>query len=274
MEPPPELLFHRRINPVETLPELWRHRHLIAILSRRDLLVRYKQTILGFAWSVIVPVFLMIVFTVFVRRAIHVETHNVPYPLFAFVGLIPWTFFSISVNQGGQSIINNASLLTKVYCPREVFPLSTITVAAFDSVISTGVLLVMFVITGFTPKVTSLWVPVLVLMQLCFTTGATLLVAGLMVFIRDLRQALPLLLQLGLFATPVAYSLPLSARWEHVYAWINPLAPLIDAYRRTILFGQAPRWDLLGRGAVTSLVVLVAGYLIFKRLETSFAETA
>jgi ABC-2 type transport system permease protein/lipopolysaccharide transport system permease protein len=274
VEPPRELLFKKRINLLASVREIWARRELIFTLAERDLRVRYKQTILGFLWSIIVPLFLVLVFSVFLERVVNFDTGGTPYILFAFIGLIPWTSFSVSVNQGGQSIVNNSSLLNKVYCPREAFPIASITVASFDAVISTLVLCVLFVITGVAPKVTSLWIPVLIAVQFTFTLGVVFVVSAIVVFVRDLRQALPLMLQLGLFATPVAYPVPLSPSFELLYSVLNPLAPVINGYRRAILFGVPPQWELVALAAASALVWLLGGYALFKKLEVRFADFA
>ena len=149
----------------------------------------------------------MVVFTVFFQRVADINTGGAPYSLFTYLGLLPWTFFSASVSQGGQSLVQNMALLNKVYCPREVFPLSYVVVAGLDTVIAVGALLVLFPITGFTPKATSIWVPVLLPVLLGFTVGVTTVMSVFMVYFRDLRHMLPIVLQLGLFATPVAYGM-------------------------------------------------------------------
>jgi len=275
--PPPELLFRRRIRLRRSLPELWRSRELIRTLAEREVRARYKQAFLGASWAVITPIVLMVVFTVFLKRVAKIDTGNVPYPLFSYVGLLPWTFFSTSVNTGGQSLVSNSSLLNKVYCPREVFPVASVFVAGFDAIISTGVLGLLFVIYTFAPKVTSLWVPVLFVLQLGFTVGVTLFLSGIVVYLRDLRQALSILLQLGLFATPVAYGIDgivPNPFWRPIYCALNPLAAVIDGYRRVVLLGLPPRWELVAPAAVTTVLILFLGYTVFKRLETGFADVA
>lgn len=273
--PPADLLFRRRIRPAAVLRELWQARELARTLAERELRARYKQTFLGFAWAVITPVMLMIVFTAFFNRVADIDTGGAPYVLFSYLGLLPWTFFSSSVASASQSLVSNMSLLNKVYCPREVFPLGSMLVAALDTVIATGVLGVLFVATQYSPRATSVYVPVLLAVQLCFTMGMSLLAAIATVYIRDLRQSLPMLLQLGLLATPIAYGLDAIPRgFQPFYAVINPLVPVIDGYRSTILLGQPPRWGLLGLGAVSSVVILAASYVLFKRLETGIADVA
>jgi ABC-type polysaccharide/polyol phosphate export permease len=273
--PPPELRFRRKIRLISALRELWDSGELIRSLAERELRVRYKQAILGIAWAVVTPTALMIVFSLFFTRVARVDTGGAPYSLFAYLGLIPWTFFSTSVSQGGQSLVQNMSLLNKVYCPREAFPLASVAVAGIDATLATLILTVLFPLTGYTPKSTTIFVPLLLLVQVMFTLGVALIVSAVVVYLRDLRHALPIVLQLGIFATPVAYGIeviPESLRW--LYALLNPLAPVIDGYRRTVLLGVPPVWTLLACGAATSVAVLLIGYLIFKRLETNFADVA
>ncbi len=273
--PPEEIRFKRRIRLHVALRELWGARELIVTLAERDIRARYKQATLGVAWSVITPIILMVVFSVFFNRVVKVDTHGVPYPLFAYVGLLPWTFFSGCVAQGGMSLVSNNNLMNKVYCPREVFPFASCTVSAFDTAISTVILCLLFVILTFPPKITTLWVPVIALVQLMFTVGVTLCISAVLVYLRDLRQALPLLLQFGLFATPVAYGQSIvPVEWLPLYSVLNPLAPVIDSYRRTVLYGLPPDWPLLGLAAIASAAWFFGGYLLFKRLETGFADVA
>jgi ABC-2 type transport system permease protein/lipopolysaccharide transport system permease protein len=237
--------------------------------------VRYKQALLGFAWAILTPFVLMLVFGFVFGRVAKVATGPAPYPLFAYLGLIPWNFFSGSVSQGGSSIVTNKMLLNKVYCPREVFPIASMFVVGVDALMSVVVLLVLFVVFTYPPHPEAVWIPVLLTVQLAYTAGVTFLVSSVLVYFRDLQQALPLLLQIGLFATPVAYPISLVPdRFLTAYAVLNPLAPVIDGYRRTVLFGQAPVVDLLALASVSAFVTLTIGYLVFKRLETRFADVA
>jgi ABC-2 type transport system permease protein/lipopolysaccharide transport system permease protein len=257
------------------MQELWRSRELLWTLAERDLRVRYKQAVLGAAWAVITPLALMLVFSLFLQRVARFDTEGMPYPLFSYLGLLPWAFFSSSVSSGGSSLVSNNSLLNKVYCPREVFPLAAIIVAGVDTLVSGIVLALLFIVTGTAPRATSFWVLPLFTIQLVFTVGIALFVSAALVYVRDLRQAIPIALQLGLFATPVAYGIDvIPARYHVLYSTLNPLAPVIDGYRRAVLFGQAPSWDLVLPGAATAVVVLVAGYATFKKLETWFADVA
>ena len=258
------------------LSALFRYRGLIQTLVVRDRKARYRGSVLGFFWSFINPLLLLLIYTFVFKYVMPAAPQGTdPYPLFMFCGLLPWTFFSTSVAQGGQSLVLNNQLLNKVYCPREVFPMASTVVAAIDTTIAVAVLGLLFVVTGFVPKATSVWVPVLLGVQVAFTFGATLVISAVLVFFRDLRHALPVILQLGLFATPVAYGMDVvPENLQVLYSAVNPLAPVIDGYRRTILLGLPPDWQLLVPGAVVSAVLLVAGYAVFKRMEPGFADYA
>jgi ABC-type polysaccharide/polyol phosphate export permease len=272
-EPPADILFRLKVRVVPAIREVWQRRELVRTLAERDLRVRYKQAVLGVAWSILTPLALMIVFTVFFQRVAKVDTGGAPYALFTYLGLLPWTFFSTSVSQGGQSLVVNNQLVNKVYCPREVFPLASMAVAAVDTALATLVLGLLFVVTGFMPKPTTVWVPVLLAVQVAFTFGVTLVLSAVLVFLRDLRHVLPIILQLGLFATPVAYGIEaVPDRYRLLYAALNPLGPVIDGYRRTVLFGQAPLWGETAVAAVSASLIFAGGYLLFKRLEGTLAD--
>lgn len=276
-EPPAELWFHRRIRLISSLRELWRFRELVVALAERDLRSRYKQALLGAAWSVVTPVALMVVFSLVLKKVPSLREPGIPIVLFTYIGLLPWMFFSSSLSAGGTSIVSNIPIVNKVYCPREVFPLAAMAVVLVDTVISSAVLGILFAATGFAPKVESLYAPLLIAMLMLFTAGATLIVASVLVYLRDLRHVLPLALQLGLFLTPVVYSINFIAETRPavlVYSALNPLAPIIDGLRRTVLHGTTPDWPALGMAGVTTVLVFFGGYALFKRLETGFADIA
>jgi ABC-2 type transport system permease protein/lipopolysaccharide transport system permease protein len=273
--PPPGIRFRRHLSYRQALRELWQSRELIRTLFERDLRIRYKQTVLGFGWSIIGPVTFMIVFSVFFQRAGHFNTGGAPYPLFSYIALVPWTFFSEALTLGSTSLISNVSLLNKVYCPREVFPLANVAASAFDALVSTTVLLVLFAIYRYPPALTTLWVPLLIVVLVAFTVGVTLFAAAVLIYLRDVRYVVPLGVQLGLFVTPVAYSLSvIPAKLQPYYAVVNPLGPIIQDFRRTVLYGLPPQWSLFGLAALASVIWLLGGYAIFKRLETGFADIA
>jgi ABC-2 type transport system permease protein/lipopolysaccharide transport system permease protein len=274
--PPPEILYRRKLHLLRSVKELWAARELIGTLTERNLRSRYKQTFLGFAWALITPVTLMIVFTVFLRRVARIDTGSTPYPIFSYVGLLPWSFFSNAVSASSLVILSNNSLLNKVYCPREVFPISTITSSAADTACAMVALFMLFIGYRQGPMAASVWVPLLTLVLLVFTLGVCLLLSALTVYLRDLRHGIGIIVQLGLFATPVAYSMAniVPARFQTYYAALNPLGPVIDGYRRTVLFGKSPDLYLLAVAGAAATVWLVVGYVVFKRLETGFSDVA
>ncbi len=273
--PPAGLRYRRRLGPRQALTELWQSRGLTRTLVERDLRVRYKRTLLGFGWAVMSPLVFMLAFTLFFQRAAHFATDGVPYALFSYLALVPWTFFASTVTTGSTSLLSNLPLLNKVYCPREVFPIAAALTAAFDAVVSAAVLVVLFAVYAYTPAVQSVWVPVLVLVEWAFALGVTLLSASTLIYLRDLRYVIPMVVQIGMFATPVAYGMNvIPSGFRPAYALLNPMGPVIDGFRRTVLHGMNPDFGLLGLAAVASLAWLVGGYALFKRLETGFADIA
>jgi len=276
--PAPHLLFKRHLQPVAMVRELWGSRDLIRVLTERDLRVRYKQTKMGFAWAFLTPLMMMVVFTVFFGHAVDIDTQGMPSALFFYTALVPWTFFASSVSAGGTSITGNLSLVNKVYCPREVFPLASIATAAVDALIASTMLVILFAGYRELPQSTSIWVPLLLVIQLMFTIGVSLILSSIVVYLRDLRNVLPMMIQFAMFATPVAYSFDdpekFSGTFRTVASIVNPLVPVIDGYRRTVLQGEPPRLGLLAISAAMSTVFMMGGYLLFKRLETGFADFA
>ena len=274
--PPTEIRYRRGLTFGRSFRALWKARHVAVNLGIREIRVRYNQAVLGFAWALLTPVVLMIVFSVFIGKAsgIHVATHGTAYPVFLYTGLLAWTFFSSAVSSAGGILISNP-LLNKVYAPREVFPLATIGTSAVDGAAATVVLGVLFVIFGDWPQPTSVWAPLLILILFAYTVGVGLTFAALTVYLRDLRQALPLMLQVGLFATPVIYGLnKIPEAWREVYIFVNPVAMVITELRETVLWGHAPNLTYLAIGATSAVITLLVGYGLFKRLETGFADVS
>lgn len=244
----------------------------------RDLRSTYNQEVLGIAWALLAPITLMVVFTFLFNRVgggTHkINTHGVWYPIFLYVGLLPWTFFANSVSGGGTSLIGNP-LLNKVYAPREVFPIAEILGAVVTAVCASIALAALFVIDGRLPALTSFWVVPLLVILMVFSTGVTLLVAGMTVYLRDMRHALPLMLQLGLFLTPIMYGLDAFApEWRNLYVVVNPIGGVIDGMRRCMLYGQAPVVSYTVIAAVVSCAWLIGAFMVFKRLETGFADVS
>jgi ABC-type polysaccharide/polyol phosphate export permease len=271
--PASDIRFKRRIRPVRAMVDLWRVREVVQSLAEREFRVRYKQAVLGVAWAVLTPLALMIIFSLLFSRVARVDTGDVPYAVFSYIALVPWTFFSVAVLQAGMSLLVNAPLIQKVSFPREVFPVGSVVVAGIDTMIALIPLGLLMLFTETVPQPTSVYVPLLVVIQLAFVLGVSMALSAIIVFFRDLRHGLPIILQLGLFATPVAYGIEaVPERYRLVYAALNPLGPVIDGYRRTVLFGQAPHWPQTGVAAASATVLFLGGYLLFKRLEGTLAD--
>ena len=274
-EPRPEWIYHRRLRAGRCLVDIWRARSIVRTLSERDLRVRYKQSLLGFTWAVLTPLGLLVAFVSVFQRAADVDTDGVPYPLFAFIALVPWMFFSSGVTTGGNSVLTDKALLSKAQFPREVFPLGGVAVAGVDALMGLVPLAVLFLAYGTAPAATTPLAVLPLVVLVAYVTGLALLLSAVIVNLRDVRLALPLALQILLFATPVGYPLDVvPENFRLAYSFVNPLGPVIDSLRRTVLVGEAPHWGYLGAAAATATVCLIGGYVVFKRLETGFADVA
>ena len=251
--------------------EFWRYRELLLFLIWRDVKVRYKQTLLGAAWAVIQPLFTMLVFWLFFGKLAGIPSDDIPYPLFAFAGLLPWTFFANAVTSSGNSLIGSANLITKVYFPRLILPASAVLAGLVDLAVAGVVLAVMLPSYGFTPGWHVLILPVPLVLVVLLALGVGLWMAALNVKYRDIRYALPFLIQLWMFATPIIYPASLvPERWRWALA-VNPLTGIIEGFRAA-LFARAIDWLALGvSAAVTGVLVVTAAYA-FRRAEAQFAD--
>lgn len=251
---------------------LLQYRDLLWLWTLREVQVRYKQSLLGIAWAILQPLALTIIFTVVFSRLIQVDTGDIPYPIFSYTALVPWTFFATSLTFGIASLVNNMSLVTKIYFPREILPLAAIGAAFVDFLVSAAILAGMMLVYGVQPGWISLWIAPLLLLQVALTVGVVLLGAALLVFFRDVRFVVPLLIQIWFYATPIVYPASLVPEQYRTLYFLNPMAGIIDGYRRALLTGEAPQMDALALGSAVTLVLLVAGYSFFKRAEPVFAD--
>jgi lipopolysaccharide transport system permease protein len=251
--------------------ELWQYRDLGYFLVWRDLKVRYKQTFFGAAWAVLQPVLLVLVFTAFLGRIKGIGPANVPYPLFAFAGLVPWTLFSQSLNSAANSLVNSQNLISKVYFPRLLLPLAGVGSHIVDFFIALVVLLLMAPIFGVFPTLAILWLPVFALFAVVAALAVGTWLSAIYVRYRDLRYAIPFLIQVWLFATPVAYSADLiPTELRGIYA-LNPMAGAVEGFRWALLGGPLPQATILVSAAATA-VILVVGMAYFRRVERTFAD--
>jgi ABC-type polysaccharide/polyol phosphate export permease len=274
-EPPSHLLYHHHSRLRTSLSALWSSRDIIYTLAERDLRAQYKQATLGFLWALIFPLAMLGIFTIIFSRTSSNGVPGIPYPLFAYVGILCWTFFSGSLGTGGNSLLTNNALMSKTQFPRECFPLESILVTAVNSILAWIPLLLLFVLYRFVPYPTTIWVPLLILIELGFTIGVTVGVSALIIQMRDLAQVLPIVIMLGLFATPVIWNFKrVPEKWQLVYGFFSPLGPVIDDVRRTMLEGLNPAPGPLLAAIAGAVFYLVVGYRIFKRFEVNFADIA
>jgi lipopolysaccharide transport system permease protein len=252
--------------------EIWQYRELLYFLSWRDIKVRYKQTLLGVLWAIIQPFFTMVVFSIFFGKLAKMPSDGIPYPIFAFAALVPWTLFTNALTQSSNSLVQSANLLKKVYFPRLIIPISSVLAGTVDFVLAFVVLLAMMLFYGIVPTANIVWLPFFLLLTCGTALGVGLWLSALNVKFRDVRYTVPFLTQFWLFATPIAYpSSLLSEPWRTLYG-LNPMAGVVEGFR----------WALLGTETVPNLIVVVSsgaacvfvvtGLYYFRRMERTFAD--
>jgi homopolymeric O-antigen transport system permease protein len=268
---------HIRITPpgggaALDLRDLWEYRELIALLVWRDVKVRYKQTFLGVAWAVVQPLTSMILFTIVFGRLANLPSEGAPYPVFALAGLLPWQLFSSALVGASNSLVGSAGLLTKVYFPRLIIPIAAVGGALVDFLISLGVLAVMMVVYGVPLRPAILAIPLLAALAMVTALAVGLWTSALNVKYRDVQYLMPFLMQVWLFASPVAYSATLvrGRVWQVLYG-LNPLAGVIEGFRWAIIGTPAPGLMVLPSLAVTA-ALLAGGFAYFRRMEVAFAD--
>ncbi|MCC6456220.1 MAG: ABC transporter permease [Caldilineaceae bacterium] len=256
----------------KNLALLAQYRELLVTWTYREIRTRYRQSVLGLGWTVIQPVFQMVVISIIFGNFLRIPSEGVPYPVFAYTAILPWTLFSTSVASAVPGVISNMDLVTKIYFPREILPLSAILARLVDFAVASVVFVGLMLWYQIPLHATVLYVPLLLAIQMLLATGIGLLGAAASVFLRDISFAVPMAMQLWMYATPVIY--PMSVvpeRWRPLYL-LNPMAGLIDSYRRVILDGAAPDFQYLGASALLSILVALVGYYNFKRLEATMSD--
>jgi len=255
------------------LRELWAYRELLYFFVWRDLKVRYKQTAFGALWAVIQPFMLMVVFTLFLGRISGIAPEGVPYPLFAFAGLVPWTLFSQSLIGSSASLVGASNLIQKVYFPRLLLPVAAIGSYLLDFAIAMAVLGFLMLYFGVTPTVTVLWVIPLTALAVATSLAVGIWLSAVNVRYRDVRYAVPFLVQVWLFASPVAYAAELvPPQWQAIYQ-LNPMAGVIEGFRWALLGqGSLPPVGAVLASTIVTVVVLITGLAYFRRVERTFAD--
>jgi len=254
------------------LKELWTHRELLYFLIWRDIKVRYKQTALGATWAILQPLMTMLVFSLFFGRLAKIPSDGVPYPIFSYAALVPWTFFANGLTQSSNSLVGSANLITKVYFPRLSIPIATVLSGIVDFLLAFLVLLVMMLGYGILPKGNIIWLPLLLLLALVTSLGVGLWLSAMNVQFRDVRFLVPFIVQFWMLATPIAYPTSLlSEPWRTIYG-LNPMVGVVEGFRWAMLgTNSAPGAPILV-SAVVAIALLISGAFYFRRMEKSFAD--
>jgi lipopolysaccharide transport system permease protein len=273
--PPPELpvvvITPSRYLVALDLRALWAYRELLYFLTWRDVKVRYKQTMLGAAWAIIQPLFTMIIFSLLFGRLAGIKSDNVPYPIFAYAGLLPWTFFSNAVTASGNSLVGSSTLITKIYFPRIIIPSAAVAAGLVDFALSFLVLipLMFYYRISITPNLVFLPLPVLLITFLALAIGLSM--SALNVKYRDIRYALPFVIQLWMFASPIIYPASMLRGRLKIILTLNPLTGIIENFRSALVGGEM-KWSSLAISAAITFVAFVVSAYAFKRMERTFAD--
>lgn len=256
----------------EHLKELWAYRQLIPMFVERDIRARYKQTFIGFSWAIIQPFFLMIIFNVIFSKFLNVSSEGIPYPIFSYSVLVPWTFFQRSVTTSSESLPLQSNIVTKIYFPREIVPFSTIFSALIDFFIAFALFILMLVFYKIPITAYILLFPVLLIIQVAFAASLSLFFSGLSVIIRDLRYALPLFIQIWMYSSPVIYGISGLQPVYRKLLYLNPVTGILQGYRDIFLFQRFPMFDYLGISLLFTLFFLIFSYSFFKKIESVFID--
>jgi lipopolysaccharide transport system permease protein len=254
------------------LRDLWLHRELIFFMTWRDLKVRYKQTLLGAGWAILQPFLTMVVFSIFFGRLAGVPSDDVPYPIFSFTGLIPWTLFSKALQDASRSLVASSHMITKIYFPRMILPLSSVLAGVVDFLIAFVVLVGMMVYYRIYPTSQVWTLPLFLLLALVTAVGVGLWLSALNVIYRDVGYILPFLTQVWLFLTPIAYPTSIVPQhWQALYA-LNPMTGVVEGFRWALLGTGQPPGLMTAVSALVAVVLLVSGMFYFRRMERRFAD--
>ncbi len=253
--------------------DIWKYRELFYFLAWRDLLVRYKQTVIGIAWSVLRPFLTMVVFSLVFGTLAKLPSNGVPYPIMVFAAMLPWQFFANSLSESSNSLIDNANLLTKVYFPRLIVPAGSVIVGLVDFAISLVILFGIMLWYHFVPDLRMLLLPLFLILAFLASFGAGLWLSALNVKYRDFRYVIPFLVQFGLYISPVGFSSSIvPEKWRMLY-FLNPMVGVIDGFRWAILGDAFPvYWPGLAVSAGLTLLMFIGGLLYFRNMERSFAD--
>jgi lipopolysaccharide transport system permease protein len=253
--------------------DLWRYRELFYFLAWRDILIRYKQTVVGMSWAIIRPVLAMLVLTVVFGRISQMPSGGVPYPLLVFCGMLPWQFFSTALAESGGSLVLNSNLISKVYFPRLVVPASSVITSMADFIVSAAILMVLMVWYGFAPSANIVFLPLWIFFAFAASLGAGLWIAALMVEYRDFRFIVPFIVQFGLYISPVGFVTDVVPEQYRLLYFLNPVAGIIDGFRWSLLGGEHTfEWPSMAMSFMVTMILIVSGIRYFRKTERRFAD--
>jgi lipopolysaccharide transport system permease protein len=259
-------IFHLDLHP------LWQYRELLFFLIWREVKVRYKQTVLGVAWAILQPLMTMLIFTVIFGRFANIPSDGLPYPIFAYAALLPWTYFSEAISRSGTSLVSDANLIRKVYFPRLIIPVASILTPLVDFLLSFAFLLAMMAWFGIVPSWGVLALPLFLLLAIVTALAVGLWLSALNVRYRDVRHTIPFLVQFWMYASPVAYPVSLvPEEWRWLYS-LNPMVGVIEGFRWGLLGKESPEVDVITASAVMVIGLFLGGIIFFKRMERTFAD--
>ena len=254
------------------LKELWEYKELLYFLVWRDLKVRYKQTVLGATWAIIQPFFTMVVFSLFFGKLAKMPSDGIPYPIFSYAALVPWSFFANGLNQASNSLVGNSNLIKKVYFPRMAMPIASVLGGVVDFVLAFIMLIGMIFYYGMVPTINVIWLPFFLMLAFMTSLGASLWLSAMYVQFRDVRHIIPFLTQIWLFATPIAYpSSLLSEPWRTIYG-INPMVGVVEGFRWALLGAHTAPGPIIIVSSFTAVGLLISGAYYFRRMEKTFAD--
>ena len=254
------------------LSELWEYRELLYFLVWRDIKVRYKQTALGATWAIIQPFFTMVVFSLFFGHLAGMKSDGLPYPIFSFAALVPWSFFANGLSQSSNSLVGSSNLITKVYFPRLIIPLASSFSGVVDFLIAFAVLIVMMLYYSLLPTLNVLWLPLFFLLAMVTSLGVGLWLSALNVEYRDVRFIVPFITQFWLFVTPIAYPSSLLPEPWHTLYGLNPMVGVVEGFRWALLGTKTAPGPIIAVSSAAAIVILITGAFYFRRMEKTFAD--
>lgn len=251
---------------------IYKYRELLIELVKREIKARYKQSILGYAWVILVPLVNLVVLTLVFSFFIRIPTGNVPYPAFLFVALVPWTFTANSITFATQSLLSNSTLITKIYLPREIFPTASVLAKMVDFVLTFLILIVFLLVYRVQLTPYFLFVPLIYLIQVLLVLGVSYILSAINVFFRDVENVIGVFLTVWMYVTPVLYPQELIPERYVPFFNLNPMMPIVNAYRNVMLYGTAPAWQSFIYSACVSTLIFIFGLLFFKSKSKYFAD--